>query len=297
MLSYCIYFIAEFILRSFLFPSDVSDYSNSNSFSQVLYFFWSLLYLLFWVTQNTKRCHDLNKNGWWQLLPLFNPFYLLLKGGDLNSNRFGDNPKVAVNSGSVPQSTLASSPFSPAKKSRQSSKSSRAIKIKPSKDLKVGDGFGGGSVCYIFKPGDKGFIADKVHGLIAATADQNTVRVPWSPDSGKGKKISKGTNTAIGFGFVNTGDIIARNGTGVTYAAGMAGECSCEGFSDWHLPSKDELRQLYLHKDAIGGFDNGFYWSSSEISGFSAWGQSFVDGGQDGFAKSNCGRVRSVRYF
>jgi len=35
------------------------------------------------------------------------------------------------------------------------------------------------------------------------------------------------------------------------------------GFSDWRLPSKEELSMLYRHREEIGGFVNGAYWSSN----------------------------------
>ena len=43
-------------------------------------------------------------------------------------------------------------------------------------------------------------------------------------------------------------------------------ELVLNGFSDWYLPQNWELAQVYLHKDAIGGFDTGgaMYWSSTQ---------------------------------
>lgn len=38
------------------------------------------------------------------------------------------------------------------------------------------------------------------------------------------------------------------------------------GFSDWRLPTKAELEQMYLEKDHIGGFLNKVYWSSTYSS-------------------------------
>ena len=47
----------------------------------------------------------------------------------------------------------------------------------------------------------------------------------------------------------------------------------------WRLPTKDELNLLYQNKDKIGGFANGYYWSSTERSDYDAWLQYF-DGGR-----------------
>ena len=54
------------------------------------------------------------------------------------------------------------------------------------------------------------------------------------------------------------------------------------GYNDWYLPSKEELNFLYQNKDKIGGFSDGWYWSSTEsTNGRNAWCQSFRNGEQD----------------
>jgi len=67
--------------------------------------------------------------------------------------------------------------------------------------------------------------------------------------------------------------------------------------TDWHLPSKDELAQLYVQKTTVGGFSTGTYWSSSEYSGGYAWFQLFNYGIQDFTYKSATCYVRPVRAF
>ena len=71
------------------------------------------------------------------------------------------------------------------------------------------------------------------------------------------------------------------------------------GFSDWRLPTKDELQLIYflLHRRKIGGFADGNYWSSTEANPSIAWGQYFYSGRQRSGSKSTKCSVRAVRAF
>ena len=69
------------------------------------------------------------------------------------------------------------------------------------------------------------------------------------------------------------------------------------GFSDWYLPGKWELNELYKHKSAVGGFASGVYWSSTEYYANYAWYQHFGIGYQYYYFKSFEWRVRPVRAF
>jgi hypothetical protein len=103
------------------------------------------------------------------------------------------------------------------------------------------------------------------------------------------------------------------------YAAGLANSFRGGGYSDWYLPSKDELAKLYQNRVAIGNFATSgiaAYWSSSQKGNFnfkdfveyakgisSAWVQLFFESGGElsGTIKdlgiSNARRVRACRVF
>jgi len=76
------------------------------------------------------------------------------------------------------------------------------------------------------------------------------------------------------------------------------------GFSNWHLPNKDELDLMYqnLSLKGLGGFDTsgdtGLYWSSSEYETGYAWFQNFNSGFQaNAIGNDTPCRVRAVRAF
>ena len=69
------------------------------------------------------------------------------------------------------------------------------------------------------------------------------------------------------------------------------------GYSDWYLPTKEELNYIYKNLRMLGiiGGDTE-YWSSSH-SGSYAWTQHFSDGFQYDYGKSKSCSVRAVRAF
>ena len=89
---------------------------------------------------------------------------------------------------------------------------------------------------------------------------------------------------AIGVGKDNTGRLKK-----VSSPAALAASKPCNGFSDWFLPSKDELNEAFrwlshsrkgFQLTPVGQFERGYYWTSSDYNGSTAWSQYFADGQQ-----------------
>ena len=171
--------------------------------------------------------------------------------------------------------------------------------VTPSTAIAIGDFYQGGVVFYIFQSGDTGYIDGETHGLIAAVADQSS-GIQWY----NGSYVTTGaTATDVGTGSANTDAIIAAQGaTTTSYAAGLAKAYAAGGYTDWFLPSKDELNKMYLKKEileAVSGFTafSDYYWSSTEYGSGQARDQYFYNGSQSRYNKANTNNVRAVRAF
>ena len=81
-------------------------------------------------------------------------------------------------------------------------------------------------------------------------------------------------------------------------------ESYCNGltsynYSDWYLPTRQQLQQMYTYRYSIGGFYSANYWSSSWYSSNATFYYYYVDfsTGQEGVITNNKAtyRVRPIR--
>ncbi len=152
-------------------------------------------------------------------------------------------------------------------------------------EIRIGAYYQGGIIFYIDDTGQ--------HGLIAAQTDQST-GIRWYNGT---YKVTGASGTTLGTGQTNTNKIVATLGEG-NYAAIICQQLTLNGYSDWFLPSKDELVLLF-NLDSEYKLTNNDYWSSTESGGTGygsgAWYRSknFSGYGNESYSA----KVRAIRAF
>lgn len=141
----------------------------------------------------------------------------------------------------------------------------------------------GGVIAYILQPDDFGYDPNIEHGLVASFV-KNYASPPFTNVNylSSAAETTTITDTLLGTGNLNTINIVNACGNS-TYAAKICNDLESNGYSDWYLPSKQELHKLYENKDLIGGFrrglgkefDSDFYVSSSVVISNNIWVQNF----------------------
>jgi hypothetical protein len=111
---------------------------------------------------------------------------------------------------------------------------------------------------------------------------------------------STAQGVAVGTGYKNTEAIVTQSSTANRAGTIARAYRGPNNLSDWYLPSKDELNELYLERVRVGGLSGSRYWSSSENENFGnqAWFQFFSTGlqGNDSYKNADS-YVRPVRAF
>jgi hypothetical protein len=127
----------------------------------------------------------------------------------------------------------------------------------------------------------------------------------------KGQAVTAKTIIAVGDTGPGGGIVFYANGGRGMEVSGILGEHNWNqaisvarnykggGYSDWRLPTKDELNLVYqnLRAKNIGNLGNNRYWSSSEDGNYTAWVQRFRDGTQGYSGKDPTYSVRAIRAF
>jgi uncharacterized repeat protein (TIGR02543 family) len=159
----------------------------------------------------------------------------------------------------------------------------------------LGEGPAGGFIFY-----DKGSYSDGWRYMEAAPASTEWTGKQWGADG----SVVGVTGTAIGLGRGNTAAIVSwldSHGE-ADRAAQLCDSLGYGGYSDWFLPSNDELIAMRTLKDnGIGGIDSmNYYWSSSEYIGspsVGSWSHEFYFNNLSALPKTQNLRVRAVRVF
>lgn len=112
----------------------------------------------------------------------------------------------------------------------------------------------------------------------------------WVSPNGKHGLVAETVDQSISTKYFDAENLISDPST---HSADGA------NFRDWRLPTLYELTEMYLQKANIGGFSNGWYWSSFRSGGGAgSIAKRFNNGGADSSASiGSLFHVRTVRSF
>jgi hypothetical protein len=154
----------------------------------------------------------------------------------------------------------------------------------------IGEHYGDGIIFFVYDKGQ--------HGLIASFSDQST-SIQWNNGV---DKFTGAQGDGLDAGELNTALIVSRQIVDEpmgNFAAKLCANYESSNFGDWYLPSLYELSLLYLQKKVVGGFTDGFYFSSTEndVLPNNVSIVKFLDGTLWNGGKSSKYCVRAIRAF
>jgi len=138
--------------------------------------------------------------------------------------------------------------------------------MKPS--LSLGDHYQGSIIFYLDATGQHGLIATTEIRAVKWSTVYETTDAVYMNDGQLNTRIIVEYMTRrihVGKNVENTAPFICNN-------------LSIKGYSDWYLPSIQELKLLLETEDKLGKVIAGTYWSSTEYSWTKAYSLTFMDG-------------------
>jgi hypothetical protein len=157
-------------------------------------------------------------------------------------------------------------------------------------------GPGGGTIFFV----DYNDIYPTFNYLEAAPTSCESASKKWSSANTAVTAARSWAARAVGAGQANTVAIKAvfTLDDSSNNAANFATSCSAGSKSDWFLGSLGEMKLMYDNLQGVGGFVEGYYWSSTEFGTANAWLQYFFNGSQTYTNKGDAAYyVRPVRAF
>lgn len=146
----------------------------------------------------------------------------------------------------------------------------------------TGDSYGGGIVYHVDATGE--------HGLIAAPTDASSTRLPW----GCSGVVVGASSTSDGAS--NQAAILASSCTNAD-AAEACDAYVAGGYTDWYLPSREELSTMVPHVTLLSIEELDFHWSSTELDAVKVGSQDFVTPSVRQNSKPFSLRVRCIRKY